>query len=185
MMYQKIIIPIDHGNRNMKTDHKIFTSGFVESDCRPVLGEYLQYDGRYYALIPLMVSLFINSLYNFVYSMFVSQISEKALAALSLAAPVQLLVSALGLGNAVGLNAVISKIENAFSMRFGGRFYTVHCFICPFLQGWRLPQRGVCVFLRFRAICWRLAFRRSAYWPLHGSWQFRRLPYRQDCRDYP
>ncbi len=59
--------------------------------------------------IPLMVSLFINSLYNFVDSMFVSQVSEKALTALSLAAPVQILVSALGLGNAVGLNAVISR----------------------------------------------------------------------------
>ncbi len=59
--------------------------------------------------IPLMISLFINSLYNFVDSMFVSQVSEKALTALSLSAPVQLLVSALGLGNAVGLNAVISK----------------------------------------------------------------------------
>ena len=59
--------------------------------------------------IPLMISLFNNSLYNFVDSMFVSQVSEKALTALSLAAPVQLLVSALGLGNAVGLNAVISK----------------------------------------------------------------------------
>ena len=29
-MYQKIIVPIDHGNRNMKTEHKVFTSGFVE-----------------------------------------------------------------------------------------------------------------------------------------------------------
>ena len=26
-MYQKIIVPIDHGNRNMKTEHKVFTSG--------------------------------------------------------------------------------------------------------------------------------------------------------------
>lgn len=59
--------------------------------------------------IPLMISLFINSLYNFVDSMFVSQVSERALTALSLAAPIQLLISALGLGNAVGLNAVISK----------------------------------------------------------------------------
>lgn len=48
--------------------------------------------------IPLMISLFINSLYNFVDSMFVSRISEDALTALSLAAPVQLLVSSLGLG---------------------------------------------------------------------------------------
>lgn len=59
--------------------------------------------------IPLMLSLLINSLYNFVDSVFVSKISEDALTALSLAAPVQVLVSALGLGNAVGLNAVISK----------------------------------------------------------------------------
>lgn len=59
--------------------------------------------------VPLMLSLLINSLYNFVDSVFVSRISEDALTALSLAAPVQILVSALGLGNAVGLNAVISK----------------------------------------------------------------------------
>ncbi len=38
MTYQKIIVPIDHGNRNMKTEHKIFTSGFVEGDCRPHWG---------------------------------------------------------------------------------------------------------------------------------------------------
>ena len=50
MMYQRIVVPIDHGNRNMKTEHTIFTSGLVEGDCRPALGEYLQYNGRYYAL---------------------------------------------------------------------------------------------------------------------------------------
>ncbi|MCM1136736.1 MAG: MATE family efflux transporter [Clostridium sp.] len=59
--------------------------------------------------IPLMLSLLINSLYNFVDSVFVSRVSEEALTALSLSAPVQVLVSALGFGNAVGLNAVISK----------------------------------------------------------------------------
>ena len=59
--------------------------------------------------IPLMLSLLINSLYNFVDSVFVSRVSEEALTALSLASPVQMLVSSLGLGNAVGLNAVISK----------------------------------------------------------------------------
>ena len=59
--------------------------------------------------IPLMLSLLINSLYNFVDSVFVSRIAEDALTALSLSAPVQVFVSALGLGNAVGLNAAISK----------------------------------------------------------------------------
>ena len=59
--------------------------------------------------IPLMLSLLINSLYNFVDSVFVSRVTEDALTALSLAAPVQMMVSALGLGNAVGLNAAISR----------------------------------------------------------------------------
>lgn len=59
--------------------------------------------------VPLMISLLINSLYNFVDSIFVSRVSEDALTALSLAAPVQILMSAMGLGIAVGLNAVISK----------------------------------------------------------------------------
>ena len=59
--------------------------------------------------IPLMLSLLINSLYNFVDSVFVSRVAEDALTALSLASPVQIFVSALGLGNAVGLNAAISK----------------------------------------------------------------------------
>lgn len=59
--------------------------------------------------VPLMISLLINSLYNFVDSVFVARISEDALTALSLAAPVQILMSAMGLGIAVGLNAVISR----------------------------------------------------------------------------
>ena len=50
MTYQKITIPLDHGNRNMKTVEEGFTSGLVESDLKPVLGEYLEYNGKYYSL---------------------------------------------------------------------------------------------------------------------------------------
>ena len=50
MTYQKITIPLDHGNRNMKTAEEVFTSGFVESDLKPVLGEYLEYNGKFYSL---------------------------------------------------------------------------------------------------------------------------------------
>lgn len=49
-MYKKLITPIDHGNRNMKTDSSVFTSGLVDSECKPPLGEYLFYNGRYYSL---------------------------------------------------------------------------------------------------------------------------------------
>ena len=46
MTYQKITIPLDHGNRNMKTAEEVFTSGLVESDLKPVLGEYLEYERK-------------------------------------------------------------------------------------------------------------------------------------------
>lgn len=59
--------------------------------------------------IPLIFSLLAHNLYNFVDSVFVSHVSEAALTALSMAAPVQSLIGALGCGIAVGLNAAISK----------------------------------------------------------------------------
>lgn len=59
--------------------------------------------------IPMMLSLMVCSLYNVVDSIFVSRLSEQALTALSLAAPVQAMMAALGSGIAVGLNAAVSK----------------------------------------------------------------------------
>ncbi|MDD2971705.1 MAG: MATE family efflux transporter [Lachnospiraceae bacterium] len=59
--------------------------------------------------IPLIFSLFVNHLYNLVDSVFVSHISEDALTGISLAAPIQTIMIALGCGLAVGLNAMISK----------------------------------------------------------------------------
>ena len=59
--------------------------------------------------IPLIFSLLAHSLYNFVDSIFVSHVSEASLTALSIAAPVQSIIGALGCGIAVGLNAAISK----------------------------------------------------------------------------
>lgn len=49
-MNQKLTVAVDHGNRNMKTNQFVFTSGIIESDCRPVLGEFLFYNGHYYTL---------------------------------------------------------------------------------------------------------------------------------------
>jgi putative MATE family efflux protein len=59
--------------------------------------------------IPLIFSLFVNHLYNLVDSVFVSRINENALTGISLAAPIQTIMIALGCGLAVGLNAMISK----------------------------------------------------------------------------
>ena len=59
--------------------------------------------------IPLIISLLVNNLYNLVDSIFVSRISEDALTGISLAAPIQMIMIALGSGLAVGLNAQVSK----------------------------------------------------------------------------
>lgn len=59
--------------------------------------------------IPLIISLLVNNLYNLVDSIFVARISEEALTGISLAAPLQMIMIALGCGLAVGLNAMVSK----------------------------------------------------------------------------
>ncbi|MDD7738813.1 MAG: MATE family efflux transporter [Lachnospiraceae bacterium] len=59
--------------------------------------------------LPMMISLLVQSLYNIVDSIFVARISEQALTATSLAFPVQMLMIAVGVGTAVGLNAELSR----------------------------------------------------------------------------
>lgn len=59
--------------------------------------------------LPMMLSMFVQSLYSAVDSMFVARISEDALAALSLAFPIQMLMIAIQIGAAVGMNAELSR----------------------------------------------------------------------------
>jgi putative MATE family efflux protein len=59
--------------------------------------------------IPMMLSMLVQALYNIVDSVFVSRISENALAAVSLAFPVQNLMIAVSVGTSVGMNAYLSK----------------------------------------------------------------------------
>ena len=50
-MIKTLRVAVDHGNRNMKTSHVIFTSGLNILDKKPARGEqYLQYEGKYYTL---------------------------------------------------------------------------------------------------------------------------------------
>ena len=58
--------------------------------------------------LPMVLSMLVNSLYNIVDSFFVAQISEDAMTALSLVYPVQNLITAVGVGFGIGINAVIA-----------------------------------------------------------------------------
>lgn len=58
---------------------------------------------------PAILSMLINSFYNIVDSIFVAQIGEKALTAVSIVFPIQMLLVAMGVGTGVGLNSLISR----------------------------------------------------------------------------
>jgi plasmid segregation protein ParM len=46
-----MLIAIDHGNKQMKTVHKVFASALTESDTRPPFGDdILEYGGKFYSL---------------------------------------------------------------------------------------------------------------------------------------
>ena len=59
--------------------------------------------------LPMMASMLVQALYNIVDSIFVSQINEQALTAVTLAFPIQTLMVAVGSGTGVGINALLSK----------------------------------------------------------------------------
>lgn len=59
--------------------------------------------------IPMMISMMVQAFYNVVDSVFVARVSENALNAVSLAFPLQNLTIAVGIGTAVGMNAMLSR----------------------------------------------------------------------------
>ncbi len=59
--------------------------------------------------VPIMISMLVQALYNVVDSMFVAQLNENALTAVSLAFPAQNLMIAVATGTGVGVNALLSK----------------------------------------------------------------------------
>lgn len=59
--------------------------------------------------VPAIISMFVQACYNIVDSIFVARVSEKALEAVTLAFPLQMLIIAFATGLGVGTNALISR----------------------------------------------------------------------------
>lgn len=59
--------------------------------------------------LPMMISMLVQALYNVVDSIFVAQIEEKALTAVTLAFPMQNFMIAVAAGTGVGINALLSR----------------------------------------------------------------------------
>ena len=59
--------------------------------------------------LPIIISMLVQAMYNIIDSIFVAQINENALTAVSLAFPIQCLMIAVGAGTGVGINALLSR----------------------------------------------------------------------------
>lgn len=59
--------------------------------------------------VPMMLSMIVQAFYNIVDSMFVAQINENALTALTLVFPLQQLMIGISVGTGVGMNALLSR----------------------------------------------------------------------------
>ncbi len=92
--------------------------------------------------LPMMLSMLVQALYNIVDSMFVAQLSEDALTAVSLAFPIQTLMIAISSGTGVGINALLSRnlgeknFEGANNAAKNGLFLSiVSCIIFAIVGG--------------------------------------------------
>lgn len=85
--------------------------------------------------LPMIISMLIQALYNVVDSIFVAQINENALTAVSLVFPVQNLMIAIAVGTSVGVNAQLSRnlgerdFESANSAARNGLFLSFISYI--------------------------------------------------------
>lgn len=59
--------------------------------------------------IPMIISMISMAIYNIVDTIYVSGMGENALTAISLSFPVQIIISAIGLGSGIGINSFLAK----------------------------------------------------------------------------
>ena len=79
--------------------------------------------------VPMMISMFIQALYNVVDSIFVAKICEDALTAVSLAYPLQSVMNAVAVGTGVGVNALVSRSLGEGNFRRAEKAANVQIFL--------------------------------------------------------
>lgn len=82
--------------------------------------------------IPMILSMLVQALYNIVDSIFVAQLSENALTAVSLAFPAQNLMIAFAVGTCVGINALVSRCLGEKDINGANNIANTGVFLCVF-----------------------------------------------------
>lgn len=108
--------------------------------------------------LPMMLSMLVQALYNIVDSIFVAQINEDALTAVSLVFPVQTLMIAVATSTGVGINALLSKnlgekdFDGANNAARNGLFLAVISYIIVGILGFSLANTFMSVQTQIPAI---------------------------------
>ncbi len=79
--------------------------------------------------LPMIVSMLVQALYNIVDSIFVAQINEDALTAVSLAFPFQSLMIAFGTGTGVGVNSLLSRYLGEKNYKYSDKTANISVFL--------------------------------------------------------
>ena len=80
--------------------------------------------------VPMMLSMLVQALYNVVDSIYVAQVSEDCLSALSLAFPAQNIMIGMGTGTGVGVSTLISRALGSRDPKQAGRVAGNAVFLC-------------------------------------------------------
>jgi len=139
--------------------------------------------------LPAIISMMIQALYNIVDSIFVAQIGEEALTAVSLAFPIQMIIISCFVGMGIGINSAISrrlgqnkKSEAANVAEHGFLlamliaavlgilgFFTAETFISLFTDNANIIAQGRSYLMIVTVFCFGSFITQAAYSMLQGS----------------
>ena len=139
--------------------------------------------------LPNVISMLVNSLYNIVDSLFVAQINEQAMTALSLVFPIQNFVNAVAIGFGVGINALVALYRGAgdhdkadAAATHGMALSVLHGLLCTLMATAIMPG----FLARFTADSWLFFGKETAGLPQPFREAFPdrclRIPMRPDAR---
>lgn len=139
--------------------------------------------------IPAIISMMIQAMYNVVDSIFVAQIGEEALTAVSLAFPIQMIIISCFVGMGIGINSAISRrlgqnkkneaanvAEHGFllAMLIAAvlgilGFFTAETFISLFTDNANIIAQGRAYLMIVTVFCFGSFVTQAAYSMLQGS----------------
>jgi len=139
--------------------------------------------------IPAIISMMIQALYNIVDSIFVAQIGEEALTAVSLAFPIQMIIISCFVGLGVGINSAISRrlgqnknseaanvAEHGFLLAVSIAavlgilgFFTAEAFISLFTDNANIIAQGRAYLMIVTVFCFGSFITQAAFSTLQGT----------------